>query len=109
MADPYVETVNIPENVATQGFVYKSDREDNTPKFIDMSALPEGASIYYISSEATNLFHSKEVQNVVRAIKIQLEFCSHLANNVVPVESILEMHNVDNLPIHCMGYQNTSV
>ena len=39
-------------------------------KLFDMSALSEGTSIYYISHEETKLFHPKEVQNMVSAIKI---------------------------------------
>ena len=30
-------------------------------KISDMSALPEGTSIYFVTPEETNLFHLKEV------------------------------------------------
>ena len=33
---------------------------------------------------------------MVSVIKIQINFCFYVANNVVPVEYILEMHNVDD-------------
>ena len=62
-----------------------------------MSSLTEGTSIYYIHPEETNLFHPKEVQNVVSAINIRMNFCFSVENNVVPVEDILYMHNVDNM------------
>ena len=61
-----------------------------------MSSLPEGESIYYISPETTKLFHPNEGQNVVRAIKSHMGFCFVVSNNVVPVEYILEMHNIGN-------------
>ena len=42
------------------------------------------------------MFHPKEVQNVVSAIKIQMNVCFSVAKTLVPVEDILDMHNVDN-------------
>ena len=61
-----------------------------------MSALPEGTSKYNISPEETKLFHPEEGQNVVIAIKIRINLCFSVANNVVPVEDILNMHSVEN-------------
>ena len=55
-------------------------------------------SIYYISPEETKIFHPKEVQILVSAIKIRINLCFSVSKNVVPVEDILgilEMHNVD--------------
>ena len=51
-------------------------------------------SIYYISSEETKMFHMKEVQILVSAINIRMNLCFSVGNNVVPVENILEMHNI---------------
>ena len=56
MAEPNVETVGISGDVAPQGFASNIDEEDITPKFFDMSELPEEANIYYILPEATKLF-----------------------------------------------------
>ena len=67
---PGVEMVDLPGDVAPQGFASKSDKEDVTPKLFDISEILEGTSIYYISHEETKLFHPKEVQNMVSAIKI---------------------------------------
>ena len=67
------------------------------PKLFDISALPEGTSIYYISPEETRMFHPKEEQNVVIAIKIRMDPCFSVGKNVVTVEGILDIHNVDNV------------
>ena len=69
-----------------------------------MSALPEGMSIYFISLEETKLFYPKSGQNVVSAIKIQMNMCFDVANNVVHVEDILDMHNVDNTSTETVRY-----
>ena len=90
-----METVDLPGNDALQGFFSYSNEEVVTPELFDMSALPEGMSIYYIPPEETNMFHPKEVLNVVNAINIQMGLFFSVSNNVVPVEDILEMHNVD--------------
>ena len=42
------------------------------------------------------MFHPKEVQNLVSAIKSRMNFCFAVSNNVVSVEDILDMHNVEN-------------
>ena len=54
-----------------------------------MSALPEGAIIYYSYPEANKLFYPKEGKNVVSAIKSWMNFCFDAANNVVHVEDII--------------------
>ena len=36
----------------------------------------------------------KEVQILVSAINIRMNLCFSVGNNVVPVENILEMHNI---------------
>ena len=59
MAEPDVETVDLPGYVSTQVSASESDKENVTPKLFEMSALPEGSSIYYIFTEATKLFHPK--------------------------------------------------
>ena len=87
---------DIPGDVPLQDFASESDEEDITPKLFDMSELTEGASIYYIFPGATKLFHPKEGQNLVIAIKIRVNLCFSVAKNVAPIEDILEMHNVDN-------------
>ena len=61
-----------------------------------IQALPEGTSIYYISPGETKPFLPNEHQNVVSAIKIRMNINFLVANNVVTVEYILEIHNVDN-------------
>ena len=65
-------------------------------KLFDVSELPEGTSIYFVIPEETNLFHLKEVLNVVSTIKIRTNLCFSVAKNVVPVEDIIEMHNFDD-------------
>mmetsp|Transcript_22847 Transcript_22847/g.49599 ORF Transcript_22847/g.49599 Transcript_22847/m.49599 type:complete len:118 (-) Transcript_22847:37-390(-) len=52
-------------------------------------------SIFYISTEAIKLFHPKEGQTVVDAIKNRMDLCFGVANNTVPLEAVLEMHDVD--------------
>ena len=52
--------------------------------------------IYYTSPESTKLFHPREGINVVSTIKIRMNLCFSVAKNVVPVEDIIEMHNVEN-------------
>ena len=47
---------DLPGDVAPQGFAYKSDKEDITPKLFDMTALPEGSSIYYIFLKKPSCF-----------------------------------------------------
>ena len=61
-----------------------------------MSEIPEGASIYYILPEATNLFRTKEGQHLVSKINIQMNLCFAGANKVVPVGDIFEMNNIGN-------------
>ena len=53
-------------------------------------------SIYYISPEETNLFHTKEVQKVVSTLNIRTNLCFSVVNNVLPAEYIIEMHSVDD-------------
>ena len=96
MSKPDVETVDINGDNAPQGFVSYSVKEDITTKFFDMSALPEVKSIHYISPEETKLFRQNKVQNVVSAIKIRINSCFDVANNVVPFEDVMNMHNVYN-------------
>ena len=74
VAKPDVKTVDLTGGVVPQGFASESDKEDVPPELFDMSALPEGASIYYISPEATKLFHLKEGQNVVSTINSRMIF-----------------------------------
>ena len=61
-----------------------------------MLAITEGTSIYYIYPGKSKLFHPKLVQNVVIAIKIQMNSCFPVAKNLVPVEDILEINNFDD-------------
>ena len=61
LANPDVEMVDLPGYIAPQGFESESDEEGVVPKFIDMLAFPKGASIHYISAEATKLFFPKGV------------------------------------------------
>ena len=49
MAKPDVETVDLPWDDAPKGFVSNIGEEDITPEFFDVSELPEGTIIYYIS------------------------------------------------------------
>ena len=51
MAKSDVETVDIPSDVAPQGFASKSDEEGVMTKLFHMSVLPEDMSIYYIYPE----------------------------------------------------------
>ena len=95
MYKPDVETVDLPGDDTPQGFVSYSDEEDITPKLFDMSSLPEGKSIYYISPEK-NLFLPKEVQNLVIVINTQMIFFLYVAKDVVTVKYIIEMQNVEN-------------
>ena len=44
----------------------------------------------------TKLFSQKEIPNVVSAIKIRIDSCFYVANNVVPVQDILDIHIVDD-------------
>ena len=46
-----VETVNLNGDDAQKGFMYQIDKEDITAKLFDISALPEGTILYYISPE----------------------------------------------------------
>ena len=43
------------------------------------------------------MFHLNEVQALVSAINIRMDLYFYVANNVVPVEDILDMHNVDDV------------
>ena len=95
VVNPDVGTVDLIGGVASQGFSYENYEENITSKFFCMSALPEGGSIYYILPEAMKLFHLKEGQNMVSRIQIQMVFFA-VANNVVPVEDILDITNFDN-------------
>ena len=72
---PGVETVDLPGGVSTQGFAYNNYEEYIIPEIFVMSALPEEVSIYYILPEAMKLFHPKEDQNMVSAIKSRMFFC----------------------------------
>ena len=96
VANPNIETIDLPGDVVPQGFESESDKEDVIPEFFDTSALSEGASIYYIFPEATNMFYLKKGQNMFITIKIWMDFCFTVANNVALVEDILDMHNVEN-------------
>ena len=66
--------VDLPGYIAPQGFESESNEEGVTPKLFDMLALPKGASIYYISPEATKLFHPKGGYNLVSSIKSRMIF-----------------------------------
>ena len=66
------------------------------PRLFNISALLERKSIYHISPEENNLFCPKEVQNIVSAINIRMNFCFDVANNIVHVEYILDMNNIDD-------------
>ena len=46
-----IETVNITGDDAQKGFMYQIEKEDITAKLFDISSLPDGTSLYYISSE----------------------------------------------------------
>ena len=48
VVDPDVETVDLPGGGAPHRFLSYSDKENFAPKFLDMSELLEGTSIYYI-------------------------------------------------------------
>ena len=65
-----VETVDISGDDALQAFVSQIEQEGVMPELFGISALPEGASIFYISSEETNMFHPKGGQNVASEINI---------------------------------------
>ena len=54
-----------------------------------MSEISEGKSIYYIPPEEIKMFHLKWVQNVVSAIRILMNLCISVANNVVILEDIV--------------------
>ena len=41
------------------------------------------------------MFYPKEVPNLVSAIRIRIDLCFSIANNVVPVEDILDMHSIE--------------
>ena len=79
MADPDIETVDLPGDDTPQGFLSYSDEKDSTPELFDMPALPEGTSIHNISSEETHPFHPKEGQNLVSAIKSRMNLCFSVA------------------------------
>ena len=51
VAKPDAETVYFPGDDSLQGFLSWSDEENFMPELFDMSELPEGTSIYYISPE----------------------------------------------------------
>ena len=51
MAKPDAETVYFPGDDSLQGFLSWSYEENFMPELFDMSELPEGTSIYYISPE----------------------------------------------------------
>ena len=50
------------------------------------------------------MFHPKEVQNLVSAIKSRMNFCFAVSNNVVPVEDILKVNDFDNTPTEAAIY-----
>ena len=60
--NPYGETVDLPGGDAPQFSVSYIEYEEVTPKLLDLSALPEGTSIYYIFPEETNLFHQRRAK-----------------------------------------------
>ena len=50
------------------------------------------------------MFYPKEVPNLVSAIRIRIDLCFSIANNVVPVEDIREMYNIDDMLTEAVMY-----
>ena len=86
---------NLPGDVTPDGYDGNDD-DDDADDIFDTSELPEGASIYYVSSEAKKLFNPREGQNVISAIQERMTLCFGVANNDVPLDAVLEGHDVDD-------------
>ena len=75
---------------------FEPDADDEDDDIFGVKELPPGTSIYYVSTEAKNIFCPRTGETAYDAIQECINICDAVHNSLVPYSFVIDGHDADD-------------